>query len=126
MTGQVKEEVITRLMELGVIVEAGCIRFNPFILRKSEFLVTNDTLVYFDLNGDQQSLGLSAGQLGFTYCQVPVVYSLAKQTSIKLSFTDGTSSTIADNGIDPDVSMQIFDKKGTVTKIEVALKPGLE
>jgi hypothetical protein len=88
--------------------------------------VTNDTLVYFDLNGDQQSLGLSAGQLGFTYCQVPVVYSLAKQTSIKLSFTDGTSSTIADNGIDPDVSMQIFDKKGTVTKIEVALKPGLE
>ena len=126
MTGQVKEEVITRLMELGVIVDAGCIRFNPFILRKSEFLVTNDTLVYFDLNGDQQSLGLSAGQLGFTYCQVPVVYSLAKQTSIKLSFTDGTSSTIADNGIDPDVSMQIFDKKGTVTKIEVALKPGLE
>ena len=57
---------------------------------------------------------------------MPVVYSLAKQTSIKLSFTDGTSSTIADNGIDPDVSMQIFDKKGTVTKIEVALKPGLE
>ena len=38
MTGQVKEEVITRLIELGVFVSSGCICFNPFILRKSEFL----------------------------------------------------------------------------------------
>ena len=30
MTGQVKEEVITRLIELGVFVSSGCICFNPF------------------------------------------------------------------------------------------------
>ena len=126
MTGQVKEEVITRLMELGVIVEDGCIRFNPFILRRSEFLAAADTLVYFDLNGDQQSLSLSVGQLGFTYCQVPVIYSLAEHTTIKVNFTDGTSRVIASNLIDADLSMQIFDKQSAVTCIEVALTPGLE
>lgn len=126
MTGQVKEEVITRLMELGVIVDAGCISFNPFILRKSEFLTEQDSLVYFDINGDRQIINLSAGDLGFTYCQVPVVYKLSEQTSIKLWFVDGTSSTLDGNQIDAEISMQIFDKKGTVAKIEVALQPALQ
>ena len=125
MTGQVKEEVITRLMELGVIVDAGRISFNPFILRKSEFLLADDQLVYFDINGDQQTVNLSAGQLGFTYCQVPVVYSLADQTSITISFADGSSSSIDGNQIDAETSMQIFDKKGAVAKLEVALNPAL-
>ncbi|MCS5587299.1 MAG: hypothetical protein NZ697_02285 [Porticoccaceae bacterium] len=126
MTGQVKEEVITRQIELGVIVAEGCISFKPFILRKSEFLSNADSLVYFDIAGDQQSLALAEGQLGFTYCQVPVVYSLAEETSIVVSYADGTRNAVSGNRIDAQTSMQIFDKKGTVTQIEVALKPGLE
>ena len=126
MTGQVKEEVIARLLEVGVSVVKGSITFNPFILRKSEFLSQADSLGYFDVNGDQQIVALAAGQLGFTYCQVPVVYSLAEETSIVLHYADGTSNSIDGNHIDADTSMQIFDKKGVVTQIEVALKPGLE
>ena len=126
MTGQVKEEVIARLLEVGVSVVEGCITFNPFILRKSEFLKQEDSLVCFDINGDQQTVDLTAGQLGFTYCQVPVVYSLAEETTIVVHMADGTSSTIDGNTIDGELSMAIFDKKGTVAKIEVALKPGLE
>ena len=125
MTGQVKEEVITRLMELGVFVDAGCISFNPFILRKSEFLKADDKLVYFDINGDQQMVELSAGQLGFTYCQVPVVYSLAEQTTITIRFADGSTSAIDGHQIDAETSMQIFDKTGAVAKLEVALNPAL-
>ena len=126
MTGQVKEEVIARLLEVGVSVVEGRITFNPFILRKSEFLLQEDSLGYFDINGDQQSVALAAGQLGFTYCQVPVVYSLAEETSIVVHYADGTSNSIDGNNIDADTSMQIFDKKGVVSQIEVALKPGLE
>ena len=126
MTGQVKEEVISRLQELGVSVVKGSVTFNPFILRKSEFLSGSDTLVYFDINGEQKSLPLEAGQLGFTYCQVPVIYSLAEQTSIELRFADGSSETISGNSIDADLSMAIFDKKGTISSILVALQPGLE
>jgi hypothetical protein len=126
MTGQVKEEVIARLLEVGVAVVKGNITFNPFILRKSEFLSQADSLGYFDINGDQQTVALAAGQLGFTYCQVPVVYSLAEETSVVVHYVDGTSNSINGNSIDADTSMQIFDKKGVVSQIEVALKPGLE
>jgi hypothetical protein len=126
MTGQVKEEVITRLMELGVSVKEGSIYFDPFILRKSEFLSSDDVLCYFDVDGDQQSTALRSGQIGFTFCQVPVVYTLATETSIGITFDNGRTEFISGNTIDADISMQIFDKKGVVTKIEVALLPGLE
>ncbi len=36
MTGQVKEEIITRLVELGLTVEQGQIKFRPFLIRKEE------------------------------------------------------------------------------------------
>ncbi|MBT4928512.1 MAG: hypothetical protein HON20_01185 [Cellvibrionales bacterium] len=126
MTGQVKEEVITRLMELGVSVSQGTICFRPFILRKSEFLSSSANLSYFDIAGQQQSVELAAGQLGFTYCQVPVVYSLAKQTSIVVSFADGSEKAIAGDSIDAETSLAIFDKTGEVVSIKVALEPGLE
>jgi hypothetical protein len=126
MTGQVKEEVITRLMELGVSVSQGTICFRPFILRKSEFLSSSANLSYFDIAGQQQSVELAAGQLGFTYCQVPVVYSLAKQTSIVISFADGSEKAIAGDAIDAETSLAIFDKTGEVVSIKVALEPGLE
>jgi hypothetical protein len=126
MTGQVKEEVITRLMEMGLSVSGGSIFFKPFILRKSEFLSSADSLSYFDIAGNQQSVDLQAGQLGFTYCQVPVVYSLADETSIVITFADGTEKAIAGDTIDAQTSMAIFDKTGEVVKINVALQPGLE
>ena len=126
MTGQVKEEVITRLIELGVSVSKGTIRFKPLILRKSEFLSSSDSLGYFDLAGNQQSVELQAGQLGFTYCQVPVVYSLADKTSIVIEFADGSEKAISGDTIDAEISLSIFDKTGDVVKINVALQPGLE
>ena len=126
MTGQVKEEVITRLIELGVSVSKGTIRFKPLILRKSEFLSSSDSLGYFDLAGNQQSVELQAGQLGFTYCQVPVVYSLADKTSIVIEFADGSEKAISGDTIDAETSLSIFDKTGEVVKINVALQPGLE
>ena len=126
MTGQVKEEVITRLMELGVSVSGGAICFKPFILRKAEFLSAADSLSYFDIAGDKQAVALETGQLGFTYCQVPVVYSLAEETSIVVSFADGSEKAIAGDAIDAQTSLAIFDKTGEVVKIDVALQPGLE
>lgn len=126
MTGQVKEEVITRLMELGLSVKGGTICFKPFILRKSEFLSASDSLSYFDTSGGHQSVNLQAGQLGFTYCQVPVIYSLADETSIVISFADGSEKAIAADAIDAQTSLAIFDKTGEVVKIQVALQPGLE
>ena len=125
MTGQVKEEVISRMIELGVIASEGEIHFMPLMLRKSEFLSAASVLNYYDINGVSQSVKLSEGQIGFTYCQVPVVYSLADDTSITIHKSDGTTIPVAGAAIDAETSMSIFDKRGLITKLEVALNPRL-
>jgi hypothetical protein len=123
MTGQVKEEVITRQIELGIVVEQGQIKINPIILRKSEFLLAPSKLTYFDISGQSQSLVLDKGQLGFTYCQVPVVYTLAEQTRICVIKGDGSKTELQGCMIDHETSMAIFDKTGEISKIEVSLAP---
>lgn len=125
MTGQVKEEVITRLIELGVSVSSGCIHFNPFILRQSEFLSQDNRLDYFNVQGEPRHETLSAGQLGFTYCQVPIIYHVADTTVITITFADGRTTKIDGDTIDATTSQSIFDKKGQVAKINVGLKPPL-
>ncbi|MFT5083046.1 MAG: hypothetical protein ACI9Y1_001083 [Lentisphaeria bacterium] len=126
MTGQVKEEVISRLIEMGVVVDEGKIYFNPIILKKSEFLSADSALTYYDINGKKQVVELAAGQLAFTYCQIPVVYSLAKDTNITLTIKDGSQVALSNSYIDEDTAMSIFDKRGDIVKMEVSLKPHLD
>ncbi|VUD40816.1 hypothetical protein TDB9533_00359 [Thalassocella blandensis] len=126
MTGQVKEEVITRLMELGVIVERGEIQFNPILLRASEFLSAPNTLKYFTVEGQESKIALNKGQLGFTYCQVPIVYSLGETTQIQLHKADNSIEQIDGNTINAETSMSIFDKRGDISKIEVTVNPKLK
>ena len=82
MTGQVKEELVTRMGELGVFVERGAISFDPVLLRKQEFTDAPTVFEYIDVQGQQQSIELPAGSLAYTFCQVPVVYINAGEKKI--------------------------------------------
>jgi len=72
MTGQVKEDVITRFCELGVRVEDGEVEFAPTLLRRDEFL-DNPREWTFSVGGEARSETLEAGCLGFTVAGVPVI-----------------------------------------------------
>ena len=80
MTGEVKEEILTRMGELGVRVRDGRLQFRPRLLRKSEFLRSKAVFEAIDVGGDRISIPLAPGTLAFTYCQVPVVYHLSSFT----------------------------------------------
>ena len=71
MTGQVKEDVLSRIGELGVFVEDGKIIFNPRLLRESEFVKTPKKFNYISISKEQKSIHLHKGSLCFTYCQIP-------------------------------------------------------
>ncbi|MCB0043043.1 MAG: hypothetical protein KDE23_25325, partial [Caldilinea sp.] len=79
MTGQVKEEILTRLGELGVSVQGGSLCFAPTLLRSDEFLETSGTFVYIDITQIKRTLVLPPKSLAFTICQVPVIYSRGGQ-----------------------------------------------
>jgi len=122
MTGQVKEDVLSRIGELGVFVKDGKIIFNPRLLRVTEFVKTLKMFNYQTINKEEKSINLKEGSLCFTYCQVPIVYKNTNNESIKVFFTDNSEQEVKDLSLDKNVSKMIFERTGRVDRIEVSLK----
>ena len=90
MTGQVKEDILVRWGELGIRIEGGCLSFKPRLLRTREFLTEPGTLNFHGLDGIDHCTELEPGQLAFTFCQVPIVYSLDRTEKMRIVFSDGS------------------------------------
>ncbi len=122
MTGQVKEEILTRFGELGIEVEEGMIRFRPVLLRPSEFLTEPDDFPFLDVHGQERAVELKADSLAFTYCQVPVVYERADGDGwIRVIFSDGGTQGYRGDRLDEETSRAIFDRSGRVVRLHVGV-----
>jgi len=121
MTGSVKEEVLTRLGELGVEVRSGVLHFHPTLLSKVELLTKPATFRWFSLSGAEQELLLQPGQLGFTLCQVPVTYSLASKQAVEVRWTSGAES-MEGASLGEKASRAILGRTGEVTAVNVSIR----
>jgi hypothetical protein len=119
MTGQVKEEIITRQAEVGLVIENGCLTFNSLLLDQRELLTTPAVFDYQDIAGKQQRIELPAGCLAYTVCQVPIVIQKAKTPGIVIHLTDGKVHTIEGSHLDLTHSRHIFQRNGTVHHLVV-------
>ncbi|GAM15733.1 hypothetical protein [Mesobacillus selenatarsenatis] len=122
MTGQVKEDFISRLGELGVKAEAGLIHFKPELLAKAEFLTEAKTwsLPRNSHAEDSDTIQLDENSLGFTFCAVPVIYYLAGKKKIIVCYKDGTERIFEDTDtLDSETSQTIFSRDGRVERIKV-------
>jgi hypothetical protein len=122
MTGQVKEDILCRIGELGVFVKAGKLHFDPCMLRKSEFLKEPGHFGYMDVHSEQQRISLEEGSLCFTCCQVPVIYKLSTQPGLEVAYLDNTSVNMPSSGLDAKTSRQVFERTGEVVRITVYVK----
>ena len=122
MTGQVKEEVITRWGELGVAVSQGALRFTPTLIRRKEFLRIESRFNYFDVLGESGRIDLAEGTLGFTFCQVPVIYTLADQPAgVTVTLDDGQTQSYQGDTLPSEVAAEVFKRSGRVTRIDVVV-----
>jgi hypothetical protein len=121
MTGQVKEEILTRMGELGVQVEGGCVRFNPVLLKRREFFTTSHAFEFIDLGGEPRTWILDADSLAFTAFQVPVCYQLGERAAITLEHSDGGSTAIDGNLLSEAESSHLFDRDGSIRSIVVTI-----
>jgi hypothetical protein len=121
MTGQVKEDIISRFGEMGASVESGCLIFSAAMVKRDEFLKYTDRFHYVDVDGIRQSLDLEAGSLAFTICQVPVVVHENGDGEIEIAAADGFSRIQAGLRLDADTSRAIFARTGVVRRLDVRL-----
>ncbi len=121
LTGQVKEDVISRFQELGVQVSESKIIINPILLAKEEFLFEKSVYEYYDVNNAKQSLNLQKDSLAFTYCQVPFIYKLSDKNRIIVFLNDGKQIEFDDFKMNETMSQSIFNRDDRINRIEVKI-----
>ncbi len=122
MTGQVKEDILSRFGELGVFVSEGQIYFQPELLKKEEFIAEGATFPYKDINLISKEVVTEKKSLVFTYCQIPVIYTLADKQGVKINLSDGNFIQTEGFCIDKKLSEKIFERTGEVVSMTVYLK----
>ena len=123
MTGQVKEEIITRRAELGLFVRDGQICFDPLLLRRDEFLQQPENFEYVDVMGERRDLRLERDTLAFTTCQTLVVMHLAGEERVVVRLSDGTEEVLPHHRLGPELSREIFVRSGKVARVDVFVNP---
>ena len=121
MTGQVKEDFISRFGELGVQISNGKISFQPSLLEISEFIESDQNFVYYNIHGEKTTLPIKKNSLAFTLAQVPVIYTLSEQNSIRVNFKNNSVKEYDGLDLCKEVSNSVFNREGKIIKIEVNL-----
>jgi hypothetical protein len=121
MTGQVKEEILTRWGELGVVVQAGQLCFAPTLLQAQEFLRESGAFSYIDQDGRTQTISRPPNSLAFTFCQTPIVYTLGDVVQLEVAWADGRSQTSPGHCLDQATSQHILDRSGAVRGVRVTV-----
>ena len=121
MTGQVKEDLLSRFGELGVFVTEGKIVFKPRLLKESEFLTSSKTFDFISVSGTKESITVNQNQLCFTYCQVPIIYTVAEEEKVVVTYNSGNKKVLNELALDEEISNELFNRTNNVKQIEVFL-----
>lgn len=121
MTGQVKEDILARIGELGVSIKNGKLVFKPSLLHRNEFLKAACAQQFVMVDGAVNVLHLEPNSLAFTICQVPVVYKISSANHIEVFYHNGISEIIDALELSKELSDAIFQRTNRVAKISVAI-----
>lgn len=125
MTGQVKEDILSRFGELGVVLENGKLAFKPYLLRKDEFFDVSKTRRFVDVNHNPQEIHVEKDSMCFSICQIPVVYSIAESSKIDIYFTNQNKQSFEGLEVPKDISASIFERRGQVNHLHVFIEKSL-
>ena len=95
MTGQVKEDIISRWFELGVSVQDGQITFSPMVIIPKDFI--GDTLQ-------------------FDYCGTHITYRLKIEGEPQIAYLNNAKATLT-----KEQSAHIFARDGQINNLELQL-----
>ena len=121
MTGQVKEELITRRMELGVRVEPEGIRFTPTLLPEAEWTTTETTWPRLDFRGQVDGeLTVPVAGIGFQCLGVPVIMRRGDgPPGIEAHMVDGSTIRLDGDRLDRSLSDRLLARDRTILDIRV-------
>jgi hypothetical protein len=130
MTGQVKEDLISRFSDMGVVIADGRIRFVPERVN-GEFLQTPGVFDYVAADGSDARLDLEVGTMAYTLCQVPVVLHRSGDRRVEVTRVDAklveaaavefAAVEFAGLELDEAASAAVFDRSGEIARLDAFL-----
>jgi hypothetical protein len=124
MTGQVKEDILSRFGELGIFIKEGELHFQPQLLRKEEFLSEGESVDFFDVNGEKREMQVPENALFFTKCKVPVIYEMSDEESIEIFDEQQSSKKYNQLFLNKEDSENVFKRNGKIRLIKVKIDSG--
>jgi hypothetical protein len=121
MTGQVKEDILVRIGELGLDVKDGVIHFKPTLLKRQEFTKRGTTVKLVSTEKEKYELTTPDNSLVFTCCQVPVIYQIGDSAKVEVMLVDGSLKTFDEPELDEQTSRHIFERTGKVKQVNVSI-----
>jgi hypothetical protein len=119
MTGQVKEDILCRIGELGIKMKDGQLHFEPQLLLEKEFSETERTVAFVLPDGSNKRITVEKDSLAFTVCQVPVVYKKSDSSKAEVHFASGAKETLDANTLNAGISNKIFNRTGEIDVVKV-------
>lgn len=120
MTGQVKEELLTRMGEMGIAVDKGRIIALPVGFLRDEFLGEAGEFAYRDVDFKPRKIGLNSGELACTVCQTPFIRQKgASAIHMRAELSNGDSLSF-DGALDERLSASIFARTGLVRAVYIS------
>ena len=121
MTGQVKEDILSKIGELGVRIIEGKITFSGLLLSPTEFITDKNDLSDFGISG----LVLD-NYLAFTICSTPIVYrNSSKREHITVFYKDGSPTAFENLVLGKEESVKIFNRDKSIAYVQVYIQPKL-
>ncbi len=114
MTGQVKEELLTRRGELGVEVRHGVLTLAPTILARAEFFKEASIC---PITGRS----LPPESLAFTVGGTPIHYTIGNKAGIVVEWEGGERELLEGHTLTPQASRSIFFRDREVAAIRVTI-----
>jgi hypothetical protein len=98
MTGQVKEEILCRFLELGVKIQGGRISFDPLLGPTDDLLAEPAMYSFLGKSGKWESLQIPSGSLAFTLCRTPVICVTDDSApALRVDYADGRDPAIPES-----------------------------
>ena len=91
-------------------------------MRNDEFLLESNIFHYIAIPNKKDSILISKDSLCFTYCQVPVIYTIANEDSLVVDLSNGTTKKFDGLNLDAEISERVFNRNGEVVQINVKIK----
>ena len=77
---------------------------------------------YYTSTGGKRRISLDKGQMGFTFCLVPIILTASKKDKITVFYADGSTEEIAGRVINHRISSMIFSRNSEINRLEISME----